>query len=314
MVYNMYVHMVKKDSKQTQNKKKATEKICDNDSITLTFSWNKIKKIYDQQIKKLSSNLKTKGFRKGKVPTHIAEQKLDTQKIINAVLNQIVPPKYQEAVKKQKLKPLSLPRVKPIQTQKNKDWKVEAEFAQKPQTKITGYKKLIKQAQKTAQTKIKEIQKEQSKDKKNKKQDLTDEQKKNITLEVIFNELIKNLGPQIPSLLVEAEVEKELKRLVDELEKMKLKLEDYLQRRKIKFEQLVQEISVQSLAKIQLEFILQEITEKLKIVATDEELEQKLSHLKDEKQKKQILKDTYYRNYLTHTVKRNKLVKKLIDL
>ncbi|MGD9129714.1 MAG: trigger factor [Candidatus Woesebacteria bacterium] len=318
-------------SKKTNTKTKADKKqekalIAPNSIITLTIPAKKASEEYHRVLKRLSKNVKTAGFRKGRVPKKIAEEIIGQSKLINKTLQSLLPDLYTNAIKKDKKKPLSQPKFRPIQIKIGEDWKIEAHFAEAPEIDLKNFKKIIKTAKKQAEKHIKEAEaqiKKQSK-KANKKTDskaqfktaqkLTDTQKKDSILQFIFKELITEIKPSIPQLLVEEETQRELEKLVNNLSRMKLRLEDYLKSQKLSFEQLSQQLTASSLGKLQLDFILNKITLEEKISATKEDIKKYLEKIQDKILREKMKKNASYQSYLKYIVKRQKTMDHLFKL
>ncbi|MFH1959417.1 MAG: trigger factor family protein [Patescibacteria group bacterium] len=136
-----------KPIKKSSAKKKAESSVViDNTKLQLILAWEEVKQEYDKILKKSAKNIKAQGFRQGKIPLKIAEEKLGRNRIINQVLETLVPQKYQDLIKKEKKKPLTSPEVKPISINWGQDWELEIQIAEKPLIKLSNYQKSIKKA------------------------------------------------------------------------------------------------------------------------------------------------------------------------
>ncbi len=320
-----------KDNKKTkkQDQKQDSPKyITDNSSVEITIKWEEVQPIYQKTLKKLAKNLKLKGFRKGKVPLKIAEEKIDPNKLYNAVLQQVLPKHYQEAIEANKAKPLTEPEFQPISLNKDNDWIIKAYYAEEPEIKLKGYKKVVKKALKKAEKHIKETEKqakeEAKKDKeKNKKKkkdgekqaptELTDAQKKDIKVQALFRELIKELAPQVPELLLRQNTRREIQKLQQQLKQLNIQLEDYLKSRGMNEQQLTSQMAMTSLNQLQGEFLLNAIAQKENIEVKDKEIDKRIAEVEDEKVKDRLKKDNYYQEYLKSVMLKQKTIEWLLE-
>lgn len=321
-----------KDTKKTVKKattskapkkeaQKAPELIVANSQIKLTIPLDKAKSEYDKVLKKLAPQVKTAGFRKGKVPTHIAEETIGKINIIDRVLQNLVPDLYIAEIKKSGKKPLTNPDIKPVSITMEADWELVAEIAERPEVKLGDYKKSVKSAKKDAKAEIEKLTKQAEKMEKEHKAGKhghdhdhnhlppTEKQKDDVILSHIFRGLVQEIKPQIPELLLREKVRSELKRLEHELKHVNLTLDDYLAKQGKTFEQFSQQLAIMHLGQVQLEFILQEIIEAEKLTASDADIKAKIDEVKkglDEEAKKRF-DEKQYRPYVETVLEREKV-------
>ncbi len=79
--------------------------------VTITVPWADVKKIYDAVFEELAAEIEIEGFRKGKAPRNLIEEKVDKSKVYGEVINRILPDSYQKALAEHGLKPVITPRV-----------------------------------------------------------------------------------------------------------------------------------------------------------------------------------------------------------
>lgn len=321
--------MTKKEpTKKPVKKTKKTEQpniVTDNTKLKLKLVWSDIETEYNKVLKASAKGVKAQGFRKGKVPLKIAEEKIGKEKIVNKVLETLIPPIYDKLIATEKRQPLTQPQINPISMEWGKDWELEVQIAEKPTIKLDGYKKSVKKGFKAALKQLKEQatakKKEIAQAKKDKKEapkEQTPEQTKakerEVKLHQIFKTLVEDIQPQIPELLLKDETKREIQRMAKELEKMGLSLDDYLARRGQKFEEMSSQIAAQVLGQLQLEFILREIEMVEKIEATDKDKKAELDKIKDEKMKKQIESNHHYLEHFNKQIIRRKLIDQFLEL
>jgi len=319
--------MTKKESAKKRTTTKKTKKeaqpnvISDNTKLKLKLVWNDIETEYNRVLKISAKNVKAQGFRKGKVPLKVAEEKIGRERLINKVLETIIPPQYDKLIEKEKKRPLTQPQITPISMEWGKDWELEIQIAEKPSIKLDNYKKSVKKGLKVALKQLEEQKKTtkgKAKDKNKETQKATPEQttaqEREVKLHQIFKTLVEDIQPQIPELLLKDETKREIQRMAKELEKMGLSLDDYLARRGQKFEEMSSQIAAQVLGQLQLEFILREIelTENIDVEAKDTKIE--LDKIKDKQMRKQIENNPFYLDHFNKQISRRKLIDKLLDL
>lgn len=324
--------------KAATTKKKAMEHeaqrvqnaIADNSFVELTLPWKDVQPIYRQQLKNMAKKLKLKGFRQGKTPLNVAEKEIGHEKLVNATLHQLLPAAYTQTLKDNNKKPLTDPQFQGISLNKDNDWIIKAYFAEKPELKIKGYKKIIKASKKKANQEIeKEIKADLKKAKvdkkiaKNKKdqpavpvqpQALTQKQKEDMTIQMVFTDLVAKLEPKVPELLIKQNTENELRNLVGRLKQLNLTLDKYLETQNFTIEQLTSQLALSSLNKLQVEFLLTEIADQEKIEVSQEDVNNRIKKTDDKKLRQQMRQDKKYQSYLKIMLVKQKVIRFLLDL
>lgn len=324
-----------KDIKKTSTKKlikkteaKTPELIVANTQVKLIIPLTEAKTEYAKVLKKLAPQVKSAGFRKGKVPTHIAEEQIGQINIIDRVLQNLVPDLYVAEIKKSGVKPLTNPDIKPVSITMEADWELVAEIAQKPEIKLGDYKKAVKTGKKSATSEIETMTKEAAKLEKEHKagkhgtdhahshQPPTDKQKEDIILSHIFRNLVQEIKPQIPELILREKVRAELRRLEHDLKHINTTLDDYLAKQGKTFEQFSQQMAVMHLGQVQLEFILQEIITTEKLIATEAEIQDKIKEVsqKLDKEAQKSFDEKQYRPYIETVLEREKVSDYLLKI
>ena len=289
-------------AKQTAETEKTTDKkdqvktnpeICPNEIIKATFSWEKeLAELYKKAVAHGAKKVRLAGFRPGKVPVQIAEEKLDPEALAKEVLNQLLPDRYQKLIKEKDLKPIVNPEFVLVEIAKGKDWIVEINLAQKPEIKLPkNYTQILSEAKKKTLEKI-EKRISEAKNQADKKSDksgknpelghvakMTDEQKNAQALDEAVLALRAEIKPIIPELLLKAEAQKRFQELLGQLKQAGLELDDYLHTAGIEFEQLADQVANEALKTVQIDFILREIMADQKFVATEAEIDAKLDEI-----------------------------------
>ncbi|MEK7502659.1 MAG: trigger factor [Patescibacteria group bacterium] len=215
------------------------------------------------------------GFRKGKAPKKIVEEKIDKDKIKEEVLKKLLPQAYADAVKKHDIKPIINPRIHVEILEDDKDWKFTASTCEAPQVDLNGYKENIKKI--TSGTKIIIPGKEQ----------------KETSFEEIITELQKSVSVKISKIIVEQEVERLLAQTLSEIKRLGLTLDQYLTSTHRTVEELKEEYEKKAINDIKLEFALQKIAEEEKIAVTDADIDEAIKNAKDENERKGLEANKY---------------------
>lgn len=315
-----------KTTKPIDKKEEKKSLIAPNDSIQITLSWKLVEPVYKKTVSNFAKDVKAEGFRVGKAPLAIVEQKVGLEKIIDQVLRELLPEAYEKEIKKSGKKPITTPEFNPISLEKNKDWVLEAHFSLIPEVKLGDYKKITKEAkaealkfiEKRNAEIVKEAKECESKDKDHDHakahQELTDQEKKEINLQHIFKELVANFAPAIGELLLRQETQTEFERLVEQLKQYKISVEDYLKRRQITIEQLSQELAGTVLSRLQLDFIMAEISKTEKLEIKDEEVKAELIKITNLKMRQDIEKNQNYLNQIKANLLQQKTLTLLLAL
>jgi len=180
-------------------------------TVELTLEASDIKKEYQHVLSEIQATFEKKGFRKGKAPLDVVEQNISPQNVIEEVLNHLLPKAYKSIIEEHQLKPITEPTIK-IKTEKlslDSDWVLELESSELPEVKIdSGFIADIKKL---------------NKDKKIEKKAKMDQ---------IVNLIIKHTKIELPSVLLNNDVNHRLSDLVEQLQSAKLTVDQYLKNKK----------------------------------------------------------------------------------
>ncbi len=312
-----------KKTKSNPSQNPLDQLIVEDKQLELKLSWKKISPVYQKVLKDLSSSLKLKGFRKGKIPLAIAEKEIGQEKIINQVLQELIPEAYGSAIKELNHKPLTTPEFQAISINKDNDWIIKAYFSESPEIDLKNYKKIAKEAKKVAQEEIKKSEAENKKNKTSKKskddsakkiENLTDNQKKDAILQAIIAKLVEKIKPTIPRLLLKQSAEREMDSFIKRLESLKIDLDTFLNSRQMTQEQLSSQIMISTLNQLQVEFLLKAIGEQEKLEISDQEVSSTIEATEDEKVKAQMKTDESYQSYLKQMLLKQKVLELIFDL
>ncbi|HCU8243644.1 TPA: trigger factor [Staphylococcus aureus] len=117
--------------------------------LTVTVPAEKVNKALDQAFKKVVKQINVPGFRKGKVPRPIFEQRFGVEALYQDAIDILLPDAYGEAIDETDIKPVAQPEVSVTQIEKDKDFIFEATVTVEPEVKLGDYKGLEIEKQET---------------------------------------------------------------------------------------------------------------------------------------------------------------------
>lgn len=323
--------MSKKTAKQPEKEvtpeQAAPSLIAENTVITVTIPWEKAAPAYQKARAKVAQTAKIPGFRKGKVPADVAEKLIGSEEIIEKAMEFVLPEAYIEQIKKEQKVPLTQPVFQGVKVEVGSDWVVEAHIAEKPEVVLGEYKKSVTEARKHVAEELTKREKEAAAaqkaegDKKSEQasatpspKPLTDEQKKEFTLQHVYQHLIEAVKPRIAELLVRREVEYDLEQLSRQLQALNMTFAQYLERRQVTQEMLTQQMAMAALGRLQLLFIMDAIAEDQKIAVDDAEVETYLKEKVEPSVREQYGSSEEYKRLLKQTIMRQKVADQLLAL
>lgn len=245
--------------------------------LTITIPISDVEKIRKEVVEEMVKVAELPGFRKGKAPQKLVEEKLDKEKIREEVLKKILPQFYIQAVNEHKIKPIINPKIHLQKLEEGKDWQFIALTCETPEIALGLYKDNIQKI--TAKAKIilpgKEVSKQEPK------------------MDEIIKALLDSVSGTIPAILKDQEIERLLAQLLDDVKKLGLSLDQYLSSTGRTPESLRAEYEKKVEQDIKLEFALQKIAEAEKIIVSDKEIEEAVAKAKNEDEKKNLEANRY---------------------
>jgi trigger factor len=111
----------------------------------LVVAWKAWEKYLEQSAEELSQEIKIPGFRPGKAPRNLVEQKIGKSAILNEAAEKAVKKSYVDYILKEKIEAIGNPKVEIKEIEEGKDLKFDITVAIMPEIKVDGgYKKDIK--------------------------------------------------------------------------------------------------------------------------------------------------------------------------
>lgn len=243
--------------------------------LTITIPKAKVQKEQEDAVNSLSKSTNIAGFRKGKAPQELVEEKLDKNQIREEVLKKLLPTFYQEAVQEHNLKPIMNPKIHIEKLEDEKDWTIEAHTCEAPDVKVKNYKENVKKV--TSKSKIILPGKEPQKP----------------SLEEIIKAILEDTEASVPKILVEQEADRLLSQLLTDVKKLGLSLDQYLSSTKRTPEDLRAEYATRAENDIKIEFVLAKIAEIEKISVEPKEIEEAIQKAKSPEEKQSLEGNKY---------------------
>ena len=120
--------------------------------LKVTVPAEKVNKALDQAFKKVVKQINVPGFRKGKVPRQIFEQRFGVEALYQDAVDILLPEAYGEAIDETGINPVAQPEVSVTQIEKGKDFIFDATVTVEPEVKLGDYKGLEIEKQDTELT------------------------------------------------------------------------------------------------------------------------------------------------------------------
>jgi len=247
--------------------------------LTVTIPSSDIKKVWDEVVEESVKEIELPGFRIGKAPRHLAEEKIDKEKVREEVLKKLLPKFYIDAVQEHNLGPIINPKIhidpSSVSADLSKDWQFTTLTCEAPQVKLNNYKERIKNI--TVKAKIV----------------IPGKEKPEVKLEDIVKALLDSVNITIPQILIDGEVERLLAQTLDEIKRLGLTLDQYLSSTGKTPEGLRDEYKNKATNDIRLEFALQKIATEEHIAVEEKEIEEAIQKAKDDKERKHLENNRY---------------------
>jgi trigger factor len=110
--------------------------------VQIEVPFSELKPSLDVAYQKIASQISVPGFRKGKVPTQVIDQRVGRPAVLQEAVNEAIPKAYAEALKDKKVYPIGRPSVEVTVLKENEDFKFSAEVDVRPDFETPKYKGL----------------------------------------------------------------------------------------------------------------------------------------------------------------------------
>lgn len=244
-------------------------------NLTVTIPWARVEETQKEVVEQLSKEVQLPGFRKGKAPKKLIEEKIDPEKVREEVLRKLLPQTYSEAVKEHNLNPILSPQIHVEKLDNDKDWQYMAVTCELPEVDLGDYKEEVKKL--TAKGKIA----------------LPGKEPQPVPFEEISKSILESVKVTIPKIILDREVDRLLSQTLDEIKKLGLTLDQYLASTGKTTEILRKEYEAKAENDVKLEFALGKISDSEKISVSDEELTKTINEAKTPEEKKSLEANRY---------------------
>jgi trigger factor len=112
--------------------------------IKITVAWDNWKKFIDEAVKLFAKEVKVQGFRDGKAPRNLIEQKVGKHAILEEAANLAIKKTYEEVVKEKKLDVIGAPKAKLVTLEEDQDLVYEIVTAVVPVAEIGAWQDKVK--------------------------------------------------------------------------------------------------------------------------------------------------------------------------
>ncbi len=116
--------------------------------ITVSIPWADWKKYINQAVQKLGHDVKTPGFRPGKAPRNIIEQKVGNKAILEEAGNMAIQKNYEEILEKEKIDAIGAPQAKILKIAEGNDLEYRITTAVMPEVVIKKWEDAIRKINK----------------------------------------------------------------------------------------------------------------------------------------------------------------------
>lgn len=120
--------------------------------LQVTVPAEEVDKALDQAFKKVVKQINVPGFRKGKVPRPIFEQRFGVEALYQDAVDILLPKAYSNAVEEAGINPVDQPEIEVTQIEKGKEFKFDATVTVEPEVELGDYKGLEIEKQDTKLT------------------------------------------------------------------------------------------------------------------------------------------------------------------
>ncbi|QPA25253.1 trigger factor [Mammaliicoccus fleurettii] len=110
--------------------------------LQVTVPAEEVDKALDQAFKKVVKQINVPGFRKGKVPRQIFEQRFGVEALYQDAVDILLPKAYSEAVVEADINPVDQPEIEVTQIEKGKPFTFDATVTVEPEVQLGDYKGL----------------------------------------------------------------------------------------------------------------------------------------------------------------------------
>ncbi len=233
--------------------------------LQLVLPWKEIETQWKIVTAEMVKNINMPGFRKGKAPEKLAEERLDKAAIRNEIINHMLPGIYGKAIKDNNVTPIMDPQIHIDGViDDGKDWVFHALTCEAPAVELGKYKEAV--AKITAKSKIVVPGKEVEQPK----------------FEDIIEAVLTSTTIKIPAVLIQREADRLIAQTLEEIKKLGMSLDQYLASTGQDIETFKAMYAQRAERDLKLEFVLSKISQAEKISVDDAEIQKTIDGAKPE--------------------------------
>ncbi len=245
---------------------------------------------YDKAVSSLGSELKMEGFRQGKAPKEMIEQKVGEQQILQKAAEDCIREKYLQALKEKKIEPFGQPKIEILKMAPGNAFEFKATLSVLPEIELPDYKKIASQVEKK---KI-EVTPEEIEQLRQQKENVEKEKRR----QEMIDKISEKVKAEIPEVLIETEKKRILENFKYQVPKtLQIKFEDYLKQAGKTEEELKESFAGEAEKRVKNFLVLKNIEKKEGVEASDQEVEKEMENVSriypnlDENQKKEYARE-----------------------
>lgn len=110
--------------------------------LTISVPFEELKANLDAAYKEIGAQINIPGFRKGKVPPALVDQRVGRGTVLNEAINAALPKIYTDALEESKLKPLGQPEIDLVKLEDGQEVELTAEFDVRPEIVVPDVSKI----------------------------------------------------------------------------------------------------------------------------------------------------------------------------
>lgn len=274
--------------------------------ISFTLTKKQVDQAFQTAIREAKKKTEIKGFRKGKAPDEMVIKAVGQDKLQTQAMEQALPMAYLKALDKEKIEPISYPKINLKSGKPGGDLEFEAEIDTKPEVDVSGYKKQLKGL--LAKSEIWTPEKGDPD-----KQDSEAESREK-KIEAVLDKLLETIEVEATPLLLEQEVETQMDQLKNRLKQLGLELKDYYENIEKSEDEVKKEIEANVDKQIKLEFILLAIAGEEKLWATEDEMKQLLDNIGSDEAREKLAKNPAQLSQLKVNISKQKVIDHLLEI
>lgn len=275
--------------------------------LTITVESEKVKKAYEEVLEEKVKTTAVEGFREGKAPKNMVEEKLGVSALYGDAVNLLLQTYYVQAVKENHINPLSNPKIEIKEFDLDKDFVFTAEVATKPEVSVKPFKDALK---KKYEEKSKDLKKEN--EEKIKKGEEVTMDHVHMHANDVLDVLLEKSEVEIADILIEAEANRMLTQLLQQIKSIGLSVEDYLKAQQTDVEKLQEGYKKSAENNLKAEFILSKLVQDENIEIEEKEIDEafEIAGVSGVDERKT---DPVERFYVKTILQKNKLISNLIN-